>query len=92
MLLNKGFNKFFVQTLDGYMKEVQTLVRLGNSMQQLEFMAILSYYENDSVKVLLDYRGFIISYSFEAGNQLRLNEAIIRLLKQRSNYSGYSKK
>lgn len=74
------------------MKEVQTLVRLGNSMQQLEFMAILSYYENDSVKVLLDYRGFIISYSFEAGNQLRLNEAIIRLLKQRSNYSGYSKK
>ncbi|CAD8068807.1 unnamed protein product [Paramecium sonneborni] len=76
-LLNNGIQQFFINTNRGYMKQIDSLVRLGQSMEYLTFMTIMGYKQEETCgKILLSNFGTIYSYSELAVQQLNLDKIL----------------
>ncbi|CAK86858.1 unnamed protein product (macronuclear) [Paramecium tetraurelia] len=76
-LLNNGIQQFYITTNKGFMKEIDSLVRLGQSMEYLTFMTIMGYKQEDNCgKILLSQKGTVYSYSEQAVNLLQLNRIL----------------
>ncbi|CAD8177764.1 unnamed protein product [Paramecium pentaurelia] len=76
-LLNNGIQQFYITTNKGFMKEIDSLVRLGQSMEYLTFMTIMGYKQEDNCgKILLSSKGNVYSYSEQAINLLQLNRIL----------------
>ncbi|CAD8168280.1 unnamed protein product [Paramecium octaurelia] len=76
-LLNNGIQQFYITTNKGFMKEIDSLVRLGQSMEYLTFMTIMGYKQEDNCgKILLSSKGTVYSYSEQAVNLLQLNRIL----------------
>ncbi|CAD8089754.1 unnamed protein product [Paramecium sonneborni] len=76
-LLNNGIQQFFINTNKGFMKQIDSLVRLGQSMEYLTFMTIMGYKQEQTCgKILLNSFGTIYSYSELAVQQLYLDKIL----------------
>ncbi|CAD8059315.1 unnamed protein product [Paramecium primaurelia] len=76
-LLNNGIQQFFINTNKGYLKQIDSLVRLGQSMEYLTFMTIMGYKQEETCgKILLSSFGTIYSYSELAVKQLYLDKIL----------------
>ncbi|CAD8148300.1 unnamed protein product [Paramecium octaurelia] len=76
-LLNNGIQQFFINTNKGYLRQIDSLVRLGQSMEYLTFMTIMGYKQEETCgKVLLSSLGNIYSYSELAVQQLHLDKIL----------------
>ncbi|KAM3135685.1 hypothetical protein pb186bvf_012211 [Paramecium bursaria] len=81
--LTSDFLQLLIKDATGYIKEINSVIRLKNNMDELQFIMVIIYENDEVTKLLMSQDQLLTNYSIGAIQSIKLEKALSKLLKQK---------